>query len=90
MDGPSDIAQNTEPFHATLFQFATDDMVRDVHVTPSGDVAAVFVPYTIAQNTVPFQAIDLHAPVAGRVRAVQVIPSGDVAATFVDPDATAQ
>jgi hypothetical protein len=76
----------TDPFHAMDVQYAADGSVLVVHVTPSGEVAAIVDACAMAQNTVPFHAMDFHVRAAGNVLAVHVIPSEDVAAA-VDPPA---
>ena len=52
--------QNTDPFHATARYPTELGVVRAVHVTPSGDVAAAVEPVATAQNTDPFQAMLSH------------------------------
>jgi hypothetical protein len=78
-----EIAQKTAPFHAIASQL-WDDIVRAVHVIPSGDVATT-EPGATAANKLPFQAISFHDADEGSVRDVQVIPSGDVAAVVPAP-----
>ena len=66
---------------ATEFQVPLTGKVLDVHVTPSGDVAAT-APFATATKT-PFpKATEFQVAVAGKTRCVQVIPSGEVAAMF--------
>lgn len=77
---------STEP--AIDCQLCDVSIVRAVHVTPSGDVAAAVDDCFTAQNTLPFHAIaDQLPPPDGNVLDVQVMPSGDVAALVPDPTA---
>lgn len=57
--------QKTLPFQAIGCQFATEAIVRLVHVIPSGEVMAAFDELVaIAQKTLPFQAIVFHGLLA--------------------------
>lgn len=74
------------PFQVILYQLATDGMDRKVHVSPSGEVAALaVVPFESAQKTLPFQPTEAHESEAGNVDAVQLMPSGEIAAAVVVP-----
>ena len=73
---------------ATDCQLPKLDIVRIVHVIPSGEVAAL-VPPASAIN-IPFAKVtEFQFCELGKVRAVQVFPSGDVAAVVLGPLATA-
>src|SRR5574337_2111534 len=71
------MAMKTVPFQVTAL-YAPVEIVRCVHVMPSGDVAQALLSPT-ATKTEPFQVIARHWNVPGRLRAVQVVPSDDVA-----------
>jgi hypothetical protein len=58
---------------------ADDGSVREVHVTPSLDVAAVVEFWATAQNTVPFHATEVQLAETGIVVSVHVRPSVVVA-----------
>ena len=59
---------------------AVDDMVLDVQVMPSGEVAAI-PPFAATATKRPFPKVTLDQDALGSVLAVQVMPSGDVAPT---------
>jgi len=76
------VAQKSDPFHAMAVQVPLAGRVRAVHVTPSGEVAAL-VPSPIAQNTLPFQATEAQPAGDGMFALVtHVIPSEEVATDF--------
>lgn len=51
----------------TAPQGADEGRVLDVHVTPSGDVAAWVEDAQIAKNIDPFHATSVHVSLAGKV-----------------------
>src|SRR5258706_16099899 len=85
------MARNTVPFHATPFHVCEVGSVLDVHVIPSGELAACVPPLATATNRVSpaLQAIADHAADAGSVLAFQAMPPVEAAAP-VPPVAIAQ